>query len=144
MNTNQEIIKKLLNNLEDADDYKLQPATKEQIETFVKIATAKQVPQNVIAQLVELYEVADGYDYEIVMAFHSCTDVIIFEWWDDYKALWLGQRDFLTLRWLDGKFCLGDASNTSFGEEYEAETLIQLIEICIRDIEEADYFGEKD
>jgi len=139
---NSKKIKELLSNLENADDYKLQPATSEQIETFIKNATEKQVPKNVIAQLVELYEVADGYCYEITMAFHSCTDEIIFEFWDDDRTLWLGQRDYNALRWADGKFCLGDASNTSFGEEYEAETLIQLIEICIKYIEEADYFGE--
>ena len=144
MNTNQEKIKNLLSNLENANHYEKQPATKEQIETFIEIATEKQVPQNVIAQLVELYEVTDGYNYEIVMAFHSCTDEIIFEWWDDDEELWLGQRDFYTLRWSDGKFCLGDASDVSFDEEYEAETLIGLIEICIKDIEEADYFGEDD
>ena len=144
MNTNQVKIKNMLSNLENADDYKLQPATREQIETFINIATEKQVPQNVISQLVELYEVADDYTYEIVMAFHSCTDEVIFEFWDDDRELWLGQRDYNMLRWADGKFCHGDASNVSFGEEFEAETLIQLIEICIKEIEEADYFGEKD
>jgi len=143
MSTNQERIKELLSNLENADDYMSQSATSEQIETFIKIATEKQVPQNVITQLVELYEVADEYCYEITMAFHSCTDEIIFEWWDDDRVLWLGQRDYNTLRWADGKFCLGDTSDTSFGEEYEAETLIQLIEICIKDIEEADYFNQE-
>jgi len=142
MNANQEKINGLLSNLVNADDYKLQPATSEQIEKFVSIATEKQVPQNVIKQLIELYSIADNYNYEIVMAFHSCSDEIIFEWWSDNRELWLGQRDFHTLRWSDEKFCLGDGSNTSFGEEYEAATLVQLIEICIKEIEKADYFNE--
>lgn len=135
MSTNQERIKGLLSNLDNADRYKLQPATNEQIETFIKIAAAKQVPKSVMDQLAELYGIADNYHYEIVMAFHSCTDEIIFEWWEDDKELWLGQRDYNTLRWSNGKFCLGDASNISFGAEYEAETLIQLIEICIKEIQ---------
>ena len=143
MNTNQERIKELLSNLENADDYEAMPATSEQIETFIKIATEKQVPQSVIAQLTELYEVANNYSYEIIMAFHCCTDEIIFEFWDDKRELWLGQRDYNMLRWADGKFCLGDASNSSFGKEYEVETLIQLIEICVKEIEAADYFGEE-
>ena len=143
MNTNQKKIKKLFGNLENADDYKISPATNEQIEIFIKVATEKQVPQTVIAQLTDLYEVANDYNYEIIMAFHCCTDEIIFEFWDDERELWLGQRDYNMLRWANGKFCLGDASNASFGEEYEAETLIQLIEICIKEIEEADYFGEE-
>ena len=142
MNTNQEKIKKLLGNLENAGDYEVLPATSEQIEAFTKIATEKQVPKSVITQLTELYEVANNYNYEIIMAFHCCTDEIIFEFWDNERELWLGQRDYNMLRWTDGKFCLGDASNASFGEEYEAETLIQLIEICVKEIEAADYFGE--
>jgi hypothetical protein len=44
MNTNQEKIKKLLSNLKNADHYKLHPAKSEQIATFIKIATDKQVP----------------------------------------------------------------------------------------------------
>ena len=141
MNTNQKRIKALLGNLENADDYKAPPATNEQMENFIKIAAKKQVPPNVIAQLTELYAVANDYSYEIVMAFHCCTDEVIFEWWDDDKELWLGQNDYHTLRWAGGKFCLGDASNISFGEEYEGETLIQLLGICIKEIEEGDYFG---
>ena len=139
---NQEKIKSLLGSLVNGEDYKLQPATDEQMKAFVKTAAEKCVPQNVIVQLTELYEVANDYTYEIVLAFHNCADEIIFEWWDEDRELWLGQRDFHTLRWANEKFCLGDAGNISFGKEYEADTLIQLIEICLKDIEEANCFGE--
>jgi len=89
-----------------------------------------------------LYHVANGFCYEIILAFHTCDDDIIYEWWEE-KELWLGQRDFYTLSWVNGKFCLGDASNISFSEKYEYDTLLELIAGCIADIEEADYFDRK-
>ena len=58
--------------------------------------------------------------------------MILYEWWEDYKQLWLGGRDDDVLRWSEGKFCLGDASNDSYGKVYEFSTLIELLEkgIC--------------
>ena len=144
MNHNQKKIRNLLQSPVNADNYEIRPATPEEITVFNKNATQHQVEQQVIDQLVDLYEVANEYNYEIVLAFHNCTDIIIFEWWnDDEKQLWLGQRDFNTLRWANGKFCLGDASNISYSDDYEFETLIELLEGCIKYIEEVDYFGEE-
>lgn len=103
------------------------------------MALERGVDDSVVNQLVDLYQVANNFCYEIILEFHNCDDVILFEWWGE-KEIWLGQRDFHTLRQANGKFCLGDASNISFSEEYEFNTLIELIEGCIKDINEADYF----
>ncbi|MBB2951144.1 hypothetical protein [Sphingobacterium sp. JUb56] len=130
MNQNQLQILKLLEELPDSSDFELAPATSLQITVFIERAAAKKVPENVIAQLVELYEVADGYVNYMVIGFFNCDDETIFEWWDDYQELWIGQRDFNTLRWANGKFCLGDASSISYDKFYESPTLVGLIEIC--------------
>ena len=136
MNSDQLKIKSLFTNLVDGTDCQIKPATKQQIDIFIQRATDKKVDLKVIKQLVDLYEVADFFYYEIIIGFHHCDDLTIFEWWDD-KELWLGQRDFNTLRWKDGKFCLGDESNISFSSDCEFDTLIGLIEGCIRDIDKA-------
>jgi hypothetical protein len=132
----QEKILNLLSRFSDGEYYKIQPATKEQILHFKIKAIERQVDQEVIDQLVELYEIADNFHCEIVLGFHSCADDILFEWWGE-KELWLGQRDFNTLRWVSGKFCLGDAGSISYSEDYEYDTLVGLIECCVREIENA-------
>lgn len=70
----------------------------------------------------------------VLMGFslHRCDDEILFEWWEDDRELWLGQRDCDVLRWADGKFCLSDASNISYGEEYEFPTLVDLLEAAFK------------
>ena len=142
MNIDQQKIKLLLTKLVDEQDYEIKPATKENIDIFSQRAINNNVDPNVIKQLVDLYEVADFFYYEIIIGFHHCADLTIFEWWDD-KELWLGQRDFNTLRWAKGKFCLGDASSISFSAEYEFDTLIELVEGCIKDIDEANYLDKQ-
>jgi hypothetical protein len=138
---NQEKIISLLSRVSDEQYYKIKPATNEQIQSFKTKAIERQVGQEVIDQLVELYETADNFCCEIVMGFHSCTDDMIYEWWDE-KELWLGQRDFNTLRWANGKFCLGDAGNISYSSDYECDTLVGLIECCIREIENANDYNK--
>ena len=143
MKPDQAKIFALLTALVAGDDYyKIIPATERQLAAFIVMASEQGVDQSVIEQLSNLYQVANGFCYEITLAFHNCDDSIIYEWWDE-KELWLGQRDFNTLRWAGGKFCLGDASNISFSEKYQYNTLIELIEGCIAEIDEADYFNRK-
>ena len=139
MNSDQQKIKSLLTNLADGKSYDIKPATKAQIDIFTQRAIDNEVDTTVIEQLVNLYEVADFFYYETVIGFHHCYDPIIFEWWED-RELWLGQKDFYTLRWTSEKFCLGDAGNISFSDEYEFDTLIELIEGCIKDINASDNY----
>lgn len=141
MNKNQEQILNLLSKLSDGQYYKIEPAKPDKIEVFKKRATERGVDKQVIDELIDFYEVADNFYYEIVVGFHSCTDEIIFEWWNE-KELWLGQRDFNTLRWANGKFCLGDASSISYSDDYEAKSIVGLLECCMREIENANNYDK--
>ena len=134
MNSNQERILALLTNLPNGGSYKIEPATQQQIDVFMKRAVSNGLDSSAIEQLVELYEVANAYSYEMIISFHSCDDQILFEWWSN-KELWLGQRDFYTIRWANGKFCMGDASNVRFSEEESFDTLIEFMEYYAADIE---------
>ena len=135
MNSNQQKIIGLLQSINTDNYVEMKPASKGQIEIFKTKAEENGVKGTVISQLCELYEVADNYFFDIIMGFHSCTDEIIFEWWED-NELWIGQRDFNTLRWTKDKFCLGDASSISYSSDNEYDTLIELIDGCIKEIQE--------
>ncbi|MEJ7643719.1 MAG: hypothetical protein WKF87_03935 [Chryseolinea sp.] len=141
MNNNQEQVLSRLSKLSDGQYYKIEPATADKVTIFRKRATEKGVDKYVIDELIDLYQVADNFYYEIVMGFHSCTDEMTFEWWNE-KELWLGQRDFNTLRWANGKFCLGDASSISFSTDYESDNLVGLLECCMREIENANNYDK--
>lgn len=130
-------IDKLLHSLPLEYTEGISPASKENIEIFKRKAKEKGVENDVIDQLADLYAIADNFMYEVILGFHSCTDDMIFEWWQDGE-LWIGQRDFNTLRWANGKFCLGDAGSISFSEENEYDSLIDLIKGCIKEINELD------
>jgi hypothetical protein len=141
VNKNQEQILNHLSKLSDGQYYKIAPATPDKIEIFRKRATEKGIDKQVIAELIDLYEIADNFYCEIVIGFHSCTDEMIFEWWSE-KELWLGQRDFNTLRWTNGKFCLGDASSISYSDDCESDNLVGLLECCMREIENANNYDK--
>ena len=72
-------------------------ATQKELEIFKHKATFFGVNKIIIEELVNLYIVANNFKYEVILGFHSCTDDIIFEWWEDGE-LWLGQNDCNTLR----------------------------------------------
>jgi len=133
MNSRQREIEKLLRSLPEEYTEGIAPASKEEIEVFEKRAREFGVENNVIEQLIDLYSVADNFMYEVILGFHSCMDDMIFEWWQDGE-LWIGQRDFNTLRWSNGAFCLGDAGNVSYSKDNEYESLIDLIIGCIMEI----------
>ena len=142
MNSDQKKIKSLLTKLVDGQDHIIKPATQEKIDIFTQRAVENGVDSKIIKQLVDLYEVADFFYYEIIIGFHRCDDLAIFELWDD-KELWLGLRDFYIIRWKKNKFCLGDSSSISFSADYEFDTLIELIEGCIKDIDKANYLDQQ-
>jgi len=107
---------------------RLQPATEDQLAHFRHVAEERGVPDEVIATLVEFYEVTNGIDPCLDgFSFHSCTDETLFEWWWDFRDLWLGGRDIAVLRWSGGKYCLGSACDVSDGPESEFETLAELV-----------------
>jgi hypothetical protein len=137
MNENQLRISKLLKELvcNNKDRYKIIPTTEEQLNVFIENTKRYNIPQDVVNQLIEFYEVANGFEYEICIGVHSCDDWIIFEFWNE-KELWLGQRDMDTFRWSKGKFCLGSASCVSYSENHEFNTIPDFLEGTIREIKE--------
>lgn len=85
------------------------------------------VPQEVISQLSLLYSVTSGGCVFDGFDIHECDDDILYEWWE-YEEIWIGQRDFYSLRWANDRFCLGDASNVSFGPEDEFASLVEMLD----------------
>lgn len=130
-------IKKALHELPKDSHYGINPASDVQIASFSEKAKLKGVPQNVIDQLVELYSVANELSCLAILAFFSCTDDLIYKYWDE-NTLWLGQRDFNSIRWVDDKFCLGDAGDNSYSKEDEYDNLLDLIKACIKHIKDLD------
>ena len=108
------------------------PADKYAIDAFKECATDRGVPSDVIGQIVELYELTDGVPCIDGFDLHSCGDEIIFEFWND-KELWIAQNSMDMLRWANGKFCLGHAGDLSYGEEYEFDSLAELLEAAFSD-----------
>lgn len=133
MTPDQKRIHTLLTVLATEERHRLVPATAAQLDAFLTQAAERGVPDQVIAQLADLYRVANEFYYETVFGFFSCDDVILFEWWQE-KELWLSLMHFYVIRWSDGKFCLGDASNASFSPEHEYATVVDLIEGCVKEI----------
>lgn len=115
--------------------YAVLPATNIQLEIFRTNAKRYGVKDSVIEELLSLYQVANKLDFEVILGFHSCDDEIIFEWWNE-GVLWLGQRDFNTIRWVNDKYCLGDAGDYSYSKKNEYETLEELVRGCIKEIED--------
>lgn len=134
MNTNKNIWR-FLEELPADMTYGVLPATSNQLEIFKSNAKGHGVKNSVIEELSSLYQLANKLDFEVILGFHSCDDEIIFEWWNE-GVLWLGQRDFNTLRWVNDKYCLGDAGDYSYSEENEYDTLEGLVRGCIKEIED--------
>src|SRR5262249_18508301 len=101
------------------EDYKvaMKPASKNSLALFQARAKERKVPGDVVKQLADFYSTVDGVPCLNSLDIHRCDDLILFEWWNQ-QELWLGQRDFYTLRWSSSKkrFCIGDAGNVSFSE----------------------------
>lgn len=68
MNVNQSKIVELLGSLPELLEITLVPATTEELNNFIDTARSREVPENVILQLVDLYGVANGYDYNVIMS----------------------------------------------------------------------------
>jgi len=120
----------LLKPLFDDYDKKFEPASEKQVFDFSEKCKQRNVPVLVCEQLIEFYSVTKGGFCLDGFSFHRIDDEILFEWWKD-NELWLGGCNDDVLRWTNNKFCLGDASNVSFSDEYEFDTLTELLEFAI-------------
>jgi hypothetical protein len=116
----------LLKPLFDSCAVAMKPASKESLDQFQTRSDEHGVPHEVVTQLVDFYSIVDGVPCLNSLDIHRCADPVLFEWWDQ-QELWLGQRDFSTLRWSskEGKFCIGDAGNVSFSKSDEYRTFAE-------------------
>ena len=123
----------LLNPLFESYEVAIEPASESSLNVFKTRANERKVPQVVTDQLLNFYSIADGVPGLNSLDIHRCDDLIIFEWWD-YQELWLGQRDFYTLRWSWSKdrFCIGDAGNVSFSESDEYCTFVEALQYIVK------------
>lgn len=135
MQNQRAIIEDILKQIPEEETYGIKPATDDQIQLFIQKAKQKGVKKEVIEELVNLYTVANEFTCENILAFHSCDNEIIYEWWEE-NVLWLGQRDFNTIRWMNDKYCLGSAGNYSNSEKDEYDTLEDLLKGCIKEMKE--------
>lgn len=130
--TTRERIKRLLKIFVRVNK-KIVPADENFLADFTRRAAERGVPDSVVGQLVEFYKISNGTPCFDGFSLHRCDDEILFEWWESERSLWLGQWNCDVLRWHDDRFCLGDASNISYGEEYEFPTLVDLLEAAYKD-----------
>jgi hypothetical protein len=123
----------LLKPLFDKYEVAMVPASETSLNLFTARANQRKVPSEVIAQLSEFYSVVDGVPCLNSLDIHRCADLIIFEWWDE-RELWLGQRDFYTLRWswAKDKYCIGDAGNVSFSPSDEFRSFAEAVRQMVK------------
>ena len=121
----------LLKPLFDERGVAMTPASESALSLFTERAEQHGLPSDVISQLTDFYSVVNGVPCFDSLDIHSCSDVSIFEW-RQHEELWLGQRDFCTLRWVNGMYCIGDASNVSFSSSDEYDTFVEALNRIVR------------
>ena len=126
--TDQKQIKKLIEPLFFLFHKKLFPASEALLLNFQQQALKQNIPQTVVGQLTDFYQVTNGIPSLDSFTFHDCGDKHLFEWWNGKRELWLGRRDDDILRWKNNHFCLGDSTTVSYSDEYVFSTLRELFE----------------
>ena len=112
--------------------YEINKATADKILEFEKKAQLNNVHQHAITELKKFYNVTNGIpclDVDI----HKCDSPMIYEFWEDQKQLWIGQKDMDMVSWKDGKFHLGSAGVLNYGKEYEFENFKDLLKKAFKD-----------
>ncbi len=107
----------------------MRPASDASLRLFRTRAAERGVPPGVVAQLADFYALLDGVPCLDSLDVHRCADVILFEWWDDARELWLAQRDYHVLRWswARDRFCVGDAGTISCSADDEYRTFAEAL-----------------
>jgi hypothetical protein len=130
--TEQELIKELLRPLFADYEEEIVPASENLLSDFRQQAVKRNIPNEVVEQLTEFYKVSNGVPCLNGFAFFACDEELLFDWWDN-QEIWLGTKDDDVLRWADNKYCLGDAANVSYGNEYEFFKLYELLKFAFED-----------
>ena len=123
-------VKKLLEPLFYLFHKRFFPASEKCLVGFRERAVKRKIPDSVVEQLTDLYQVTNGVPNLDDFIFHRCGDKNLFEWWNEKEELWLGSRENDVLRWTSDRFCLGDTNTTSYSTDYEFPTLTELLEKC--------------
>ena len=78
----------------------------------------------IMNELVTYYKLNNNF-----FEYFECDDILIFECYEE-GCLWLEQRDLWTFRYLlkKHKYAIGDASEDSFGEDYEFDTIEEMLQ----------------
>jgi len=110
--------------IDECYEYSCEPATEKQLQVFLENCKNHNVPVEIIDELVEYYKLNNNF-----LEYFNCDDPEIFEWYED-GCLWLGQRDLWTFRCLVNKhkYAIGDAGDESFGEDYEFDTIEEMLQ----------------
>ena len=105
-------------------EYTCEPATEKQLQLFLENCKAHNVPARIADELAEYYRLNNNF-----FEYFVCDDPTIFEWYEQ-GCLWLGQRDLWAFRCLVAKqkYAIGDAGDDSFGEDYEFDTIEEMLE----------------
>lgn len=108
------------------NEYKLRckPASESQLQEFLKNCATYGVPAEIVEELVAYYKLNNNF-----FGYFECNHPAIFEWYEE-GCLWLGQRDLWTFRCLieKHKYAIGDAANDSFDDDYEFDTIEEMLE----------------
>jgi hypothetical protein len=123
----QENIRSVLKPLFDFHDMvELKPSSPAHLQMLRKQLEYIGLPSYHICDLIAFYSVCDGNGADCFQ-FHAANDPVIFEWWQDDRQLWLGQRDMDLYRLAGNKFCIGSVGRDSLGNDYEFENMSGLL-----------------
>ncbi|MEO1259321.1 MAG: hypothetical protein AAFZ15_11020 [Bacteroidota bacterium] len=127
MSEDQFKIIKLIKPLFDQYKEPLIPADQNQIIQFKVKAKKYGLPEKVVDELNEFYQVANGIPC-LEIDIKKIDDDLIFEWWTFESSLWIGQRDMDILRWKEGKYHIGDTADLNYGPEYVFDTIFEMLQ----------------
>ena len=105
------------------------PASEEELKTFEEHCHKYGVDDAVCAELLDFYRQSNS-----LFNYFTCDGETIFEFWQDSGELWLGNLDMDMFRYYEKrkKYGIGDASEFSYSEEHEFDTLEEMIEAYLR------------
>ena len=108
----------------DSHTYEIVPAKETELDAFKVHCETNNIPKDVIEDLSAYYKQNNNF-----FNYYSCDDLGIFEWWDDYKELWLGCVDMDVFRYSSdlGKYTIGDVGNVSYSELCEFDTIEEML-----------------
>ena len=108
----------------DGHTYDIVPAKETELDTFKSNCESNNVPREIIEDLSAYFLQNNNF-----FNYYSCDDIGIFEWWNDYKELWLGCVDMDVFRYSSDleKYTIGSAGDVSYGEKYEFDTIEEML-----------------